>query len=79
VNCPLCGKEYDVETSCVSSSYCYSKEDNEWVSMQGFIERRSCCHEILGQGYGDVEYFKTKAQAIAHAKEAAEKIGEWIS
>jgi len=72
MKCLVCGKEYDVETCCVSSVTVYNKEGREWVSMQGFIERRKCCKEPLGEGYGDVNYFKTKKEADEETKDFSE-------
>jgi len=77
MKCPLCDGEYGVENCCVSSTTVYSEEDREWVSMQGFIERRKCCKQPLGEGYGDVNYFKSKQEADEETKKWEQKIGEW--
>ena len=77
MNCPLCGEEYGVETKCVSSETVYDEEGGEWISMQGFVERRKCCQKCLGDGYGDVNYFKTQEQADQETATWKKKIGEW--
>ena len=77
MDCPLCGEEYGVETKCVSSETVYDRENGEWISMQGFAERRSCCKRILGDGYGDVNFFDTQEEADKVTDSWKQKIGKW--
>jgi len=82
MKCRVCGGEYEVETCCTSSVTCYDKEaeawDEGWISMQGFIERRKCCKEALGDGYGDVNHYKTEEEADKETDGWKRKIGEWF-
>ena len=78
MKCRLCGGIYEVETQCVSSVTVptYLK-DEPWASMQGFVERRKCCKKLLGEGYGDVNEFKTKEEADEMTDGWKQKFGEW--
>jgi len=78
MKCVLCGGEYDVETCCVSSdTVCDDEETGQWVSMQGFVERRKCCKKPLGEGYGDMNFYDTKEEADKLTEQWKAKIGIW--
>lgn len=77
--CPYCKKDvYEIETCCTSSDFVFDDEDGDWVSFQGFVERTKCCHNSLGEGYGDANYYPTKEEAQKNAEEWKKKIGEWF-
>ena len=76
--CGFCNGEYSVETCCTFSDWTYDEEGKEWVSWQGFIERTKCCKRLLGEGYGNVNYFKTEQEAKQDSDKWKEKIGVWF-
>jgi len=79
MKCRLCNEEYDVESCCVSSETIYDKQEEPtpYISIQGFVERRKCCKKPLGEGYGDVNFYKTKKEADEWTNKWKEKIGQW--
>jgi len=80
MKCRLCNGEYNVETCCVSSDTVPTDyKDEPWASIQGFVERRKCCKKRLGEGYGDVNEFKTKEEADEWTNKWKEKIGQWLT
>jgi len=84
MDCWLCGKkDMEIETCCVSSDMCFDIEasdddPNKWVSFQGYIERSACCHETLGEGYGDADYYLTKEEANKQTEFWKQYIGKWL-
>lgn len=66
-----------IETLLESSKVDYDKEYNQFVVMRGFLERCADCKTQLGEGYGDVDYFKTFETANNYVILDSQKLGIW--
>lgn len=59
-----------VETMCTSA-----RKFRKKIVVTGYIERCSLCKQKLGDGYGDIDHFKTEVEADAFLGKI--RIGEW--
>lgn len=53
------------------------EEPNKWVSYKSYMERAACCGVLLGEGYGDADYFLTKEEADKQTEFWKQVIGKW--
>jgi len=77
MKCGICQNEIktiDTILESVSSPQ-YDDVSDEWVICMGFLERCQPCGHLIGNGFGDVEYFKTEQEAQKYGESLAPKRG----
>jgi len=80
MKCSVCSEKIDsIQTILDSVSQpLFDDETREWVICMGFLEKCQPCGHFIGEGFGDVEYFKTQLEAQKYGESLAPKRGQVV-